>query len=526
MVNKVVLLLDTSGSTAQPTKAKRNGEDTSRISLLVHVTKMILSMCEARNVKCVVYRYASTCTRIVEETDTLATATPKLDAIRPDGMTEMTTALKTALSEQGPDAAYILITDGEPTSPPDDYIREMFASTWLNLVIIGNNSDTGLMKTIAERNIKNSIVFFQDIRGSMGYMLPLMAYIFSDGATLDLTKEDDDTRLEFTKKVKEAFGISQLGYQIKEILAAMSGASEYVTDLKRDLVTDPDHAKIQEGVSTRNNFLDFGKFYIPTVINAHQKRIPLNTFDVSFKHYMTPEFNAIMKTLLALPQPPFVTLTAAEDKQAAASALTNATSRAAVSYDQGGYTYDDNDNDGCIVANTWVQTGPTTYRQAFALSVGDLIRVDETSYQPITHIVVIEDLGRGKFVMTYNGLTPSHPVQMPDGSWGLARDYPLTKVAHTMDTLYDFVTAGSTGKMYIRPPLEGFWETGKYVDMAQPPIVCATLGVSQVGVEHPYYGTQKVIDDIKSKVGETGVLHVQGKDIRKVNDVVVSIIGE
>ena len=494
----IVLLLDVSGSMSEPSKANGDNEVPSRISLLVHTSKILKKACELYNRKLHIYTYSNSCRPIVGD----------LMDIKAGGQTMMDIALKVALDNHGKTAIYILVTDGEPTNSIAGVIKT-YEGVWLNYILFGSGGDVKITNTISQLHEKNVVAHVQDVRSIIAYTIPMLTYIFCDGKSATLSEADELTRAEFVERISRSYQQSNLGSNIESIKSWLMGLppTAYILDLLKDLCTDPDHSRISQSVATRKDFETYGKFFLPCAINAHRRKIPFNSYDASLVHYQTPEYQETYLKILDSCKD--ITYESIEQQQALSSgnyaaanyyASNSASQNRAVSNAySSAYNYStyvsSSDNDGCIAPDAVVTT-PDKLTTMNLLKPGDLVATDlKGNYDEILYIVKIENLCGTEPIKTYNGLTPHHPVHLKD-SWIFAEDACEQEQAryYPADTVVYDVVLKTSGTMVVNG------------------CVVACLGYPVPNLVHPYYGTEKVVKEIAERA-TNGIVTTKGSNI-------------
>jgi hypothetical protein len=135
------------------------------------------------------------------------------------------------------------------------------------------------------------------------------------------------------------------------------------------------------------------------------------------------------------------------------------------------------DDRGCIYGDTMALMADGSYKKVFNLRRGDILATGRIS-------CVIEVIHE-KWADTYCGLSAYHPVQDIDGCWKPAYETKILSKSNKYVTFwYNFILDG-----------------GKYM-IIDAGMKVAVWGACPAGAEpHPYYGTQKIIDDCKMQPG-------------------------
>ena len=244
----------------------------------------------------------------------------------------------------------------------------------------------------------------------------------------------------------------------------------------------------------------FGKFYLPVLLHCHAHKIPGNTFDLSLQHYRTASFDAILYQLIRITEKVPIAMTE-EKKEAVQRAVRNARDynmprSTDYSYDN---SWSSSMDDGCIDPEAMVEMRDHSCKEMQKIKVGDELRVGKVQY--ILRVHFRSD------VVLYCGLTGSHPMLsdymnerhfVVERKWGRMKNIYLPK--HLMKTcsggcvLYDVVTEGRMAMIVNNHTV-------------------ATLGMACDPLNHPYYGTEKVVEEIAARAVD-GIVDAYEEDFR------------
>jgi hypothetical protein len=272
----------------------------------------------------------------------------------------------------------------------------------------------------------------------------------------------------------------------------------YSRDLEVDTTGLPAHGRIAYSFDSRN-WQAFGRFYLPCILHCHKYLIPGNAFDPSLKHYRTPEYQEIFEQIADVPMTvDFVAFMTQDSQQAIAAATV--TQKSFQYMDS--YSYSPSD-DGCIGPDALIQVLQCGFATIPMKKVEPWASLEQGR---IKWILRIKNLNHGNPIVLYNGLTPSHPVQLQDGTWTKAKYYPDAKVTQTTDIVYDVILEDSTvGSMKV----DG--------------VDAAVVGYPVPGMVHPYWGSQKVIEDVQSRYPDGGFVDVDAEQFQFTNGLVSSL---
>lgn len=490
----VVLLIDISGSMNNPSGPQKDAP--TRVELAVHMVKVLLAFCRKLKLKCVLYTFSEVVKKVpVDEKRDPAQAHLIMDAIRPEGQTFLGLALKELHATHGDAGKYFVFTDGEPT----DAYEDLFARAQLHLFAFGKGVSTDLLSKVAESPL-HSISYIQDIASISGYMVPIFIWAVTDLKAVVLDEHDEQCRQKFVEILEPQVRGSLSQYKKEDLVAMLATMhTPYARDLEIDTTGIPAHGRIFYSFD-QNNWDTFGKFYLPCISHSHRHLIPGNSFDVSLKHYRTQEYNEVFDKIASVPMSvEFVAFMTLGVQQRAAAATVVQKSFQYMDT----YSYSSSD-DGCIGPDAVIHV---KYHGKLVPSPMEyVIPGAHLAQGQIKWIIRISNLNHGNPIPLYNGLTGSHPVQLANGIWTKARYYPDAHVTTTTDIVYDVILDDpSVGSMTVNG------------------IDAAVVGYPVPEMVHPYWGSQKVVEDVKARYPEGGFVDVDAKQFKFTNGVVSSL---
>jgi len=258
-------------------------------------------------------------------------------------------------------------------------------------------------------------------------------------------------------------GIKNLSSQIKKSPA--SGDS-YVEDLVKDL-----EGQITEATSRSDWFTRWGKHYLPSLLAAHLNQQCNNFKDPGVQHYGGPLFSTLRDKLDEI----FLTLPPPTPSRKSSSGSSTPVSMSSYY----------NSSAPCFAGNCTTVMSDGTVKCIENLKKGDFVMTQSGVPGKISCVVKTRISG-GKLPLVKfpDGLliTPWHPVQL-EGTWKFPAEVGIPEMAEC-------------------PAVYSFLLESEHV-MIINNIPCVTLGHGFSGpvVEHSYFGTQKVVEDLKKLVG-------------------------
>eukprot|EP01125_Pyxidicula_operculata_P009701 TRINITY_DN3181_c0_g1_i1.p1 TRINITY_DN3181_c0_g1~~TRINITY_DN3181_c0_g1_i1.p1 ORF type:complete len:683 (-),score=186.37 TRINITY_DN3181_c0_g1_i1:67-1959(-) len=272
----------------------------------------------------------------------------------------------------------------------------------------------------------------------------------------------------------------------------------YVADLLKDL-----KGQVKEAIMTQY-FQKWGRFYLPSLAGAHQNQQCNNFKDPGVQHYTSKLFESIRdkteQIFISLP-PPKPTI---KDTYSANAKVRTTVTSMNTYYNYGG---------GCFAGYCKVSMADGTVKRVDQIKKGDVV-VGPLGSATVKCVVKTSCFKSMKLVQFNSGLTitPWHPVRLSgNDSWSFPDNVGTTNVDMYIDYVYDFVLSDNHS-----------------VNIDNIEVI--TLGHSfnnDAVARHNYFGSQRVIDDLKSCPGwNNGVVVLySGQSARNANtNLVVSLI--
>jgi hypothetical protein len=163
-------------------------------------------------------------------------------------------------------------------------------------------------------------------------------------------------------------------------------------------------------------------------------------------------------------------------------------------------TYYSSSDDGCIGSDAQIVIKRGT------IPMKDVMPGDFSDESKIKWIIRVSNLNHGNPITLYNGLTGSHPVHHTSEGWIKAKYYPGAKVTLTSDIVYDVIL-----------------EHKNVNSMKVNGIYAAVVGYPIKNMVHPYWGSNKVLDDVQLKYPNGGFVDVDAKQFQFMDGLVSSL---
>ena len=280
----------------------------------------------------------------------------------------------------------------------------------------------------------------------------------------------------------------------RETLAPL--ATNALTTYKSDL------SSLEEGAGQIGKALEkpewwqrWGRHYLPSVISAHRNQVCNNFKDQAIQGFGGEAFREhqarLEKIFLSIP-PPACSIVPAASRSYYGSGGVSATYSSVTPVDMSAYL---NASGGCFSGLNKVNT-PGGSRLVRDVKKGDILTTilpdGSESTAKVICSVVSKPPGGTMDLVTINGLkiTPWHPMKMvaSEQTWHFPGDMATAGIGHraeeSIDEVYTFVL--DKGHVVI---VEGF------------PVCCLGHGFKGPVIEHAYFGTQAIIDDLKQLDG-------------------------
>lgn len=500
--HELVLIVDVSGSMTDTSGDQ--DEAPTRLELAAHLAKVFHSFAKRLGAKTSIYTFSSIIERLDINTNTpLDTVNKVLEGLRPGGETRLGKVLEMTFKTHGPTAKYFVFTDGEPS---DEYrpLLELFSSTQLHLIAFSRSTQVQVLKDVRTTPL-HTISYVEDIRSLPGYMVPVFIYAMTDAKTVSLDPVDEECRLKYVEILEPQVTGSSSMYKLSDLVTMLKRyKTSYSRDLEDDTAGNKAHGRIEYSFQN-NEWARFGRFYLQCIAHCHQHKIPGNSFDVSLRHYRTPEYKQLYDKIADVPMTiPFVPFMSSTYQSARASGNTQAQTQAAAAsqklvqqafsytnYADTCYSYSSPGDDGCIGpdADVHCQNGVVKMRD---LVPGDRL----ASGSRVKWIIRVKNLYCGNPFPLYNGLTGSHPVKCGD-VWMPAKCVPGAQVTLVNETVYDVI-------------LDDLSQDSMDVNSVK----AAVVGYPVPGMVHPYWGSARAVDDVKSRLPDGGVIEVDAANFK------------
>ena len=294
-------------------------------------------------------------------------------------------------------------------------------------------------------------------------------------------------------------------YQLETFLAELQSypaecKTQFITDLMADL-RDPDPNKGQLGKSVERDswYRKWGMHYLRSVIRAYQMEQCLNFKDLAPQHFSGETFKQHQREIesvfsnIAPPEPSIATPAAGYYGGAYGITRQNQNQTQSPSYASIPASYY-NVSGGCFTGDLLVNMTNSVikYKRVCEIRPGDMV-VSRDSPNGMARVVCVVKLGIRKDMEmialdSRNGITPFHPIYLDGageltGEWIFPIDYTTaTHGACAGDYMYDFIL-----------------DSGHTVNMVGGiNIACLGHGITTNDViRHEYFGSQRVIDDLK-----------------------------
>jgi Mg-chelatase subunit ChlD len=554
----VIAVLDVSGSMEGTASSASNAQEQttfSRLALVKHSMKTVAAMLNSR------FSTQTTSLGIVTFSDTARVVMPitpmntttlvnqVIDSIRAGGSTNIWDGLRLALdlaeqaNAQNPNATVhiAVLTDGEPTPsmlPPrglTDTLSRRLAKPGLKVTIsafgFGYQLDTILLNDIAY-NGRGTFCFIPDcsmvgtgfinwcskalltaaqnvsveidgVKQRMGDIMlgttqtVIVDFKWSTGPVLLRADNENSKILEPTAmpddQITRHLTLQRLRRVVRAAATARSFADVSFTSFNtlynqingsnptdsvllaalQDIQSDdPNEGQLLKSVSREDWYNAWGRNHLMAYAIALSRSATINFKDKVLQHFMTPEFATIQEQGIdlfsALPAPT-PDIHGWRSQASAAAAPVNMSQYVQAS-------------GGCFAGESHALMNDGSKKQVHNLKKGDILhggaQIQCVVYTPLNY--------PDKYVRLDTGLiiTPWHPIYMPRIGW----QFPCmigTRIIHSLSGVYNLVL----DKIHIA--------------ILNDTQVC-TLGHGLVGspvIEHEYFGTQRVIEDLKQKPG-------------------------
>lgn len=494
----IVGVIDTSGSMSEATNEEADAEGLvfTRMQLTKHSLRTVAGMCsEVPGTALCLVSFNSMATRILPPTlvsdSTAHMIDSAIDSLRPGGATNIWDGLRVALDEI---RAYqsihrdvvvniLLLTDGEPTlsmNPPQGIQAALKAglsyvgNTTVSSFGFGYNLDSDLLVELSEVG-----------SGVFGYIpdCSMVATVFINYCSHILSQRQETVKLsveeqDLVSMIAETLrGITKTNptmdwTAIKEVLA------NHTNPLAQALLEDIEHESEHKGQLTKalsrpDWFKSWGYNHILAYRRALEQKVCINFKDQALQRFTTLRFKELQSqgnmNFATLPPP------IPRGHTTASFAQTNFS-----------MTSFNTADGGCFSGDNVVRMADGSAKFVADCIKGDLVW---TPSGPASIVCVVRrKVGRSIKMVKFPGglqITPWHPVR-PSGQ--LPWVFPclwLGKVTmFHMEHFYDFVL----DKHHV-------------VDINNMEVITLGHGFQEPVAKHEFYGTEKIIDDLKTQRG-------------------------
>jgi len=289
-----------------------------------------------------------------------------------------------------------------------------------------------------------------------------------------------------------------------EEIAAQNEPSKFMGSLMIDLMSESqNHGQIHKGFS-KEYFQKWGKDYLRSFMLCHKNEVCGNFMDESLQFYTSPQFlenRTKANRLFSEIPPPEPKPKPIDQRTPTYHACANPTDQfACTKHKKSNYHESsmmsriNNRFAGCFGGESLVKMNDGQVKKIKDLRKGDVVENGA-----IVECLVRIRLPEGDNLVeavTINGalFTPWHPVKI-DGNWVFPAEIKETEKTH-LEAWYNLVLQGEMKTVVVNG------------------VEAVTLGHGMTGkvVEHPYFGTNRVIESLKRKPGyDDGFVDTEGK---------------
>ncbi|AYV76622.1 MAG: putative von willebrand factor type A domain protein [Terrestrivirus sp.] len=260
----------------------------------------------------------------------------------------------------------------------------------------------------------------------------------------------------------------------------------YLNDLLKDV-----NGQITEALSRPDYYERWGRHYLPSIVDAHMNQVCKNFKDPGIQHFGGTLFNEVRDKIddifnnIPAPTPSIKVSESAYQS----GAYTRVASMA---------TYNTASN-GCFYFMCPVEMADGTTKPIYHIKKGDYVKTNGNTTAQVLYVTQIPNERLGKFVQVAPRLniTAWHPVKL-NGSWVFPASVGESREMYGV-AMYNLVL--SNGHTVFVDGIE-----------------CVTLGhgfTDNDVVKHEYFGTQRVIDDIKKLKEENGYVVINDNQFKR-----------
>eukprot|EP01125_Pyxidicula_operculata_P002073 TRINITY_DN12025_c0_g1_i1.p1 TRINITY_DN12025_c0_g1~~TRINITY_DN12025_c0_g1_i1.p1 ORF type:complete len:813 (-),score=221.78 TRINITY_DN12025_c0_g1_i1:118-2556(-) len=299
---------------------------------------------------------------------------------------------------------------------------------------------------------------------------------------------------------------------VKQLKSSSVKDDEYIKDITKDLEGQTLEAVVDKA------FKRWGRFYLPSLMGAHVMQICNNFKDPGVQHYTSPLFHDIRdkveEAFVKLPPPK---PSNHKPSNLSTSTTTSTSSSRSSKANFSGFTYTPSMNvyynagGGCFVGTSLVHLANNQFKPASQIKKGDQVICGNGRVSTVVCVVKtlcnqLVRLVSPPGVSEDFKITEWHPIRI-NSEWKFPSSIGSV-VEQYVDAVYDFVLDSNHSVM-----ING--------------VEVVTLGHSFTGspvIEHPYFGSYKVIEDLSSMNGwSNGLVHLRyGKSQRDEDNLLIT----
>lgn len=290
-----------------------------------------------------------------------------------------------------------------------------------------------------------------------------------------------------TRELHRKMAIDAIEQALKIAPVDLSGAQELIKNCAKKMmavngiepIVEDLRGEVTSALGTKDAFDRWGCHYLPSLVLSHRNQTCANFKDPGLQAYggaftkgKRDDLNAMCDGL-PVPKPslkPVVQTSSYGGHGTYAQPITVAAFRNAFN----------NANGGCVAAGTKIAVPGGGYKPIEDLKKGDLVSVPE-SPNPAKVVCVVACKNVGTVKLGELDITPWHPVKTTDGQWAFPAHLVTDKTPTHQPIVYTLVL-----------------DSGHVVLANGIPIVTLGHGFKEDVVEHPFYGTNKVIEALKA----------------------------
>ena len=295
-------------------------------------------------------------------------------------------------------------------------------------------------------------------------------------------------RLLFVETVSSCIklNINEALLAIKELHTQLSDlpVQQKLKPFLTDLIShSKDHGQIEKAFLTQESYDKWGKLYIPSIVSAHLNQFCNNFKDSSVQQYRGKLFNELQDTINDIfnkLEPPHQSYKMYEPKNL---------------HDTNNLSKINNPKIACFHGNGFIKLGNGSETYVKDIQIGTSLKTP-TGIAKVICVIKMKVPNSIADLVKINNMyiTPWHPIIVPNSNWIFPTDHPDgNRASYECDFLYNFVL-----------------DSHHIVIINN--IQCCTLAHNFKGdiIEHDYFGTYKVINDLIKMPGwEHGYVHME-----------------